>query len=68
VSYDDARGTAKRMPKRQICLPVFAGGTTTWAVPEVAKRKRNKDKMKVVIVPDNGMKYLTKDSKKWTIQ
>ena len=55
------------MVREESILTGISMGIVTWAVPEVAKRTENKNKMKVVILPDTGKSCLTKDSKKWTV-
>jgi len=59
VSNQDAVDTAKRLAKEEGILAGTSSGAATWAAIEVAKRKENKGKLIVVILPDTGERYLT---------
>ena len=59
VSNDDAGETARRLAKLEGILAGISSGAAVWAALEVAKRKENKGKLIVVIVPDTGERYLS---------
>jgi cysteine synthase A len=59
VTNDDAGDTARRLAKSEGILAGISSGAAVWAACEVAKRKENKDKLIVVIIPDTGERYLT---------
>jgi len=59
VSNDDAGETARRLAKLEGILTGISSGAALWAALEVAKRKENKGKLIVVILPDTGERYLT---------
>ncbi len=59
VSNDDAAETARRLAKEEGILAGISSGAATFAALEVAKRKENKGKLIVVILPDTGERYLS---------
>lgn len=59
VTNDDAGLTARRLARTEGILAGISGGAALWAGLEVAKRKENKNKLIVVILPDTGERYLT---------
>jgi len=59
VTNDDAGKTARRLAKEEGILAGISSGAATWAAMEVGKRKENKGKLIVVILPDTGERYLT---------
>ena len=59
VSNEDAGKTARRLAREEGILVGISSGAAVWAAIEVAKRKGNKDKLIVVILPDTGERYLT---------
>ena len=59
VTNDDAGFTARALAKSDGILIGISGGAALWAALEVAKRKENKAKTIVVILPDSGERYLT---------
>ncbi len=59
VKDEDASETARQLAKLEGILAGISGGAALWAAIEVAKRKENKDKLIVVILPDTGERYLS---------
>ena len=58
VEYKDAVFTAKDLATQEGILAGISSGAAVWAALEVAKRKENKEKLIVVIIPDTGERYL----------
>lgn len=59
VSNEDSGATARALAKLDGILVGISSGAALWAALEVAKRKENKGKVIVVILPDTGERYLT---------
>jgi cysteine synthase A len=59
VADEDAFAVARRLAKEEGILAGISSGAATWAALEVAKRKENKGKLIVVILPDSGERYLS---------
>jgi cysteine synthase A len=59
VTNEDAGSTARELAQVEGILAGISGGAALWAALQVAKRKENKGKMIVVILPDSGERYLT---------
>jgi len=59
VTNDDAGSIARHLAKSEGILVGISGGAALWAALEIAKRKENKGKTIVVILPDTGERYLT---------
>lgn len=59
VSSEDAGSIAKRLLKEEGIFAGISSGAAMWAALEVSKRKENKGKLIVVILPDTGERYLT---------
>ncbi len=59
VTNDDAGEAARRLARLEGILAGISSGAALWAALEVAKRKENKGKLIVVILPDTGERYLT---------
>jgi cysteine synthase len=59
VSNDDAGETARQLAKREGILAGISSGAALWAALNVARRKENKGKLIVTILPDTGERYLT---------
>lgn len=59
VANDDAGIIARKLAKTDGILAGISGGAALWAALEVAKRKENKGKTIVVILPDTGERYLS---------
>jgi len=59
VTNDNAGQTARQLAKLEGILAGISCGAALWAAIEVARRKENKGKVIVVILPDTGERYLT---------
>jgi len=59
VTNENAGEIARQLAKLEGILAGISCGAALWAGLEVAKRKENKGKVIVVILPDTGERYLT---------
>ncbi|MFA5093423.1 MAG: cysteine synthase A [Candidatus Omnitrophota bacterium] len=59
VTNNDAGDIARQLAKQEGILAGISCGAALWAGLTVAKRKENKDKVIVVILPDSGERYLS---------
>ncbi|MFH0790838.1 MAG: cysteine synthase A [Candidatus Omnitrophota bacterium] len=59
VSNEDAINTTRRLIREEGVLAGISSGAAAFAALEVAKRKENKGKMIVVILPDTAQRYLS---------
>jgi cysteine synthase A len=59
VTNENAGETARRAARLEGILVGISSGAALWAALQVAKRKENKGKTIVVILPDTGERYLT---------
>lgn len=59
VTNEDAGVMARKLAKEEGILAGISSGAATWAALEVAKRRENKGKLIVVILPDTGERYLS---------
>lgn len=61
VTDEDAYEIARNTGKEEGILIGISSGAALWAAIQVAKRKENKNKNIVVIIPDSGERYLSSD-------
>jgi cysteine synthase len=59
VSNENAGQTARELAKLEGILAGISSGAALWAALEVARRKENKGKLIVAVLPDTGERYLT---------
>ncbi len=59
VSNEDAYLTTRRLAKEEGILAGISSGAAVFAALDLAKRKENKGKLIVVILPDTGERYLS---------
>ncbi len=59
VGNEEAIRTAKRLAKEEGIFAGISSGAAVFAALKVARRKENKGKMLVVILPDTGERYLS---------
>lgn len=59
VANEDAGETARQLARTEGILAGISSGAALWASLKVAKRKENKDKVIVTILPDSGERYLS---------
>jgi cysteine synthase A len=59
VTNDDAGETARQLALTEGILGGISSGAAVWGALEVAKRKENKGKLIVVLLPDTGERYLS---------
>jgi len=59
VTNENAGDIARKVARLEGILVGISSGAALWAALEVAKRKENKGKTIVVILPDTGERYLT---------
>ena len=59
VKSEDAGEMARRLAREEGILAGISSGAVLWAGVELAKRKENKGKMLVLILPDTGERYLS---------
>ncbi|MFA6200522.1 MAG: cysteine synthase A [Bacteroidales bacterium] len=61
VSNDDAIDTARRLIREEGIMCGISSGAAVWAAIQIAKKKENKGKLIVVILPDTAERYLSTD-------
>jgi len=59
VENDDAMETARRLAKEEGILIGISGGAALYGAIKLSERPENKDKLIVVMLPDNGERYLS---------
>ncbi|MBA7538107.1 O-acetylserine sulfhydrylase [subsurface metagenome] len=59
VTNEEAMICARRLTKKEGIFAGISSGAAVWAAIKVAKRKENKGKLIVVILPDLGDRYLS---------
>jgi cysteine synthase A len=59
VTDEDSMETARRMAKLEGLLVGISSGAAVWTALKLAGRPENTSKMIVVIIPDNGERYLS---------
>lgn len=59
VTNEEAMICARRLTKEEGIFAGISSGAAVWAAIKVAKRKKNKNKLIVVILPDLGDRYLS---------
>ena len=55
---EDALHITRRLAREEGILAGISSGAAVWAALQVARRKENKDKLIVVILPDSSERYL----------
>ena len=61
VSTEQAYEYSRKIAKKEGILVGISSGAALWAAVQLAKRKENKDKVIVVLLPDTGDRYLSTD-------
>ena len=61
VSNEDAIKTARSLVEQEGLFVGISSGAAVWAAIQIGKRKENKNKLIVVILPDSGERYLSTD-------
>ncbi|PTD94361.1 cysteine synthase A [archaeon SCG-AAA382B04] len=59
VKDEEAIKTSRKLARREGILAGISSGAAVKAATKVARRKENKDKLVVVIIPDTGERYLS---------
>jgi cysteine synthase A len=59
VRTEDAGEMARRLAREEGILGGISCGAALWAALEVARRKENRGKLTVVVLPDTGERYLS---------
>ena len=59
VQDEDAFETSRRLAKLEGFMCGISCGAAAWAALELARRRQNRDKLIVVVLPDLGERYLS---------
>jgi cysteine synthase A len=59
VQDEDALDTSRRLAKLEGFMCGISCGAAAWAALDIARRRQNRDKLVVVILPDLGERYLS---------
>ncbi len=59
VTNEDSGEATRQLAKNEGMLVGISSGAAFWAALQIAKRKENKDKVIVVVLPDTGERYLS---------
>ncbi len=59
VKDEDAAKAMRRLARKEGILAGISSGAALWAALEVGRRRENKDKLIVIILPDTGERYLS---------
>jgi cysteine synthase A len=59
VKYEDAAHTTRLLARSMGLLVGVSAGAAAYAAQQLAKRDKNADKLIVVVLPDNGERYLS---------
>jgi cysteine synthase A len=59
VTNEDSGEASRSLAKNEGMLVGISSGAAFWAALQIAKRKENRDKVIVVILPDKGERYLS---------
>jgi cysteine synthase A len=66
VDDEDALNTARRLGRAEGLLAGISSGAAVWAALQVARRRENKNKLIVVILPDTAQRYLNTELFKYS--
>jgi cysteine synthase A len=61
VTNDDAFETARQLARQEGILCGISSGAAVWAALQLAKRRENREKQIVVVIPSTGERYLSTD-------
>ncbi len=61
VTTSNAKNMARLLTRKEGILAGISSGAVVWAAHKIARRKNNKEKLIVAVLPDTGERYLTTD-------